>query len=112
MNFPQAIRDVLIASMNKGQFPLALVGAIIIISIIKMPQNDVSKLVFSVIDLLVEGYMLGYLLFLSTVLLWFIHAKFQRRTFSSEIERMAEEKNRVQQQNLGRDLKSSRSKRR
>lgn len=108
MSASQAIRDVLIASMNKGQFPLALVGLIIIISIIKMPPDDVSKLVFSITDMLINGYILGYLLFLVTVISWFIHAKLQRRIFSSEIERMAEEKSTIQQTVLrGNNLKSS-----
>lgn len=106
--WPQVVRDVLVASMNKGQFPLAIVSLIIIVLILKMPPDDVSKLVFSIINLMQDGYLLGYVLFAGSTGGWFFHAKWQRRVITTEFNRMSAERNNVQEQKLGARIKSSR----
>jgi hypothetical protein len=70
-----ALTNVLIASMNKGQFPLAIAALVFSFMIWRMPSEDVSKLVFQVFNSLIAAKMLGYGLFALTVGSWFAHAK-------------------------------------
>jgi len=104
-----ALRDVLIASINKGQFPFAILGLVLLALIMRMPPEDVSKLVFRLLDGLERGSLLGYLLSLLFLAGWYVHARYQRRVISGEIARMAAERNMLQSKNLGQQrIKSSR----
>lgn len=104
-----ALRDVLIASINKGQFPFAILGLVVLTLILKMPSGDVSKLVFRLVDGVERGSFLGYLLSLLLLVGWYVHARYQRRVIAAEIERMAAERNTLQSRNLGQQrIKSSR----
>jgi hypothetical protein len=103
-----ALRDVLIASINKGQFPFAILGLLLLTLIVKMPPEDVSKLVFRLVDGVERGSLLGYLLSLLFLVGWYVHARYQRRVITAEIERMAAERNTLQSKNLGQQrIKSS-----
>jgi hypothetical protein len=57
------LRDVLVASMNKGQFPIAALSLISIIVIIKMPSSDVAKLVFRMLGTAEELRVVGWIFF-------------------------------------------------
>jgi len=100
-------RDVLIASLNKGQFLIGLVGMIFTIMILKMPSEDVSKLVFEIINDLKDGSLYGYLGGIISIMGWFLHAKGQRRRISKEMERIGREKSKLQSNQLGGDVRSS-----
>lgn len=99
--------DVLIASINKGQFLVVMAGALLALCIVKMPAADVSRLVFQVESDLVNAHLLGYALSVVVTLGWYFQSKAQRRTFHPEIERMGKEKSRLQQGHLGDTLESS-----
>lgn len=104
ISWAQACRDIGVASMNKGQFPL-FVFAIIILSLIwKMPPDDVSKLVNSLIFMLQNGELVGYVLATFTTGGWFVHAKWQRRIISREIQRLSDERNKAQSNKVGEGL--------
>lgn len=105
--FYQAIRDVLIESMRRGQFPTALVGLIVIVILIKMPGEDVSTLAFKVLDHFEKGVLVGWGLWIVTIVAWAIHGRYQRRTIAGEMMRIAEERNRLQERGLGEALESS-----
>jgi hypothetical protein len=107
MSWAQVVRDVLVASMNKGQFPLAIVALIVLTLIIKLPPEDVSRLVFAIIDLMQRGYFVGYAGFLLATGGWFFHAKWQRRIIQNEIDRLSAERTSVQEGKLGNKIKSS-----
>jgi hypothetical protein len=103
----QMLRDVLIASMNKGQFLVALSFLLVVIIILKMPSQDVSRLAFEVVQKLENGRLLGY--FLSILLSggWYAHAKYQRRSIAGEQDRLANERNEWQNRALEGGIKSS-----
>ena len=102
------VRDVFIASMSKGQFPLAILGICTMLIILKMPSDNISNLVDKFLGLLAEWKIVGYVgaIFLSFG--WFFHSKFQRRTFTDEIRRIFEERNKLQEKLTGKKNKSSR----
>ncbi|MEJ1962627.1 MAG: hypothetical protein WDO56_14220 [Gammaproteobacteria bacterium] len=81
------LRDVLVASINKGQFPFALVGLVVLVSLLKMPPADVSKLVFRVVDSLSSGWWGGYALTLLVSIAWSAHARFLQRALNAEVRR-------------------------
>ena len=103
----QAVRDVLVASINKGQFPLAVVGGIIALLIFKMPPDDVSRLVFDVLDMLHRWGLVGYIASFLGFGGWFFHAKWQRRMFSGEMQRISETRTTAQGLSMGKALLKS-----
>ena len=56
------LRDVFLASIDRGQFLFAIVGFVIVIVILKMPSKDVSRLAFRLLDSIANGKALGYVL--------------------------------------------------
>ena len=95
-NFWGMVEKVLIASMNKGQAPLFVVAGVIALMIWKMPGEDVSKLVFRLVDAFETGYFVGYGLFVVVTAGWFVHAKYQRQSIVREMRRITDERNRLQ----------------
>lgn len=93
-------RDVLIASLSKGQFTTALLGAIVLLVIAKMPASDISKLVFEIIEDIRGNFILSFFVSPFITLAWFFHAKWQRKTLTDEIERILEEKSELQRNKL------------
>ena len=103
----EMLRDVLVASMNKGQFPLAIVGLIIITIIWRMPSESVGKLAFEVVEEMKNGYLIGYVVAFVAIIGWFFHAKAQRRWAATEIKRVTAERTKVQEEKMGTKLQSS-----
>lgn len=82
-----AFRDIFVASISKGQFPLAIVSLIVMSLIWRMPPEDVSELVFRIVDGLERGALLGYGLALAAFGCWHVHARHLRRVISLELSR-------------------------
>ena len=95
------------ASLNRGQFLVAMMGFIYVIMILKMPPEDVSKLMFEILAKLERGYLIGYILGIFSSFGWFIHARTQRRIISREMERIGLEKSHLQSNKLDGNIKSS-----
>jgi len=108
VSWAQAFRDIVIASMRYGQFPFFGFLALLGMAIWKMPGQDVSRLMFTIVEYLSRGYFMGYVLFGLSTGGWFIHAKRQRALINSEMDRIAKEKSELQQQLLGAKIESSR----
>jgi len=101
------VRDVLVTSLNKGQFPLAMVGMIFIVMLVKMPGEDVSKLANKLLDEL-YGYTLpGYVLAAAALFGWALHTRWQRQRWTKEMDRITDERNQLQQRVLGQPMESS-----
>ncbi len=107
VGFWHMARDVLVSSMNKGHFPLALLGVIFMIMVIKMPSADVSKLVFRVFDGLEEGRLVGYLASVMLLFGWAYHSRWQRRIINDEMKRISRERTEYQERALKEGLSSS-----
>ena len=107
VTWPQAIRDVLTASMTKGQLPMLLVGLIVLSLIWRMSEKKVDSVIDSLLDGLRNSWLLGYLLFFTVLLCWYFHAKYQRRLFTDEMTRVSGERTKLQKTNLGGRVHSS-----
>jgi len=107
INFWIMLQNVAIASMNKGQFPVFLGAVVFLVMIFRMPSGDVSKLMFNIFEELKVHAYLGYILTFISLISWFIHSRTQRRWFAGEMERLSEERNKLQNRLLGGSIESS-----
>jgi hypothetical protein len=100
-------QDVFVASINKGQFLIALIGFIVAIVILKMPPTDVSRVVLRMVDLVESARILGFVAAAALAVGWFWHARWQRRVLARELRRLSRLRTELQKQLLGRSVKSS-----
>jgi hypothetical protein len=107
IGFWQMLNNVLIASLNKGQFPLAILGCMTMMVLWKMPPADISTLVFRIVDGLEHHWLTGYLLFVAAIGCWFAHARWQRRVITREMGRVGDQRTKLQEKLLGSKLSSS-----
>jgi hypothetical protein len=107
VGFWEFLRDVLIASMNKGQFPAALLAMVVLSVIWRMPPVDVSKLMFRLLDVAEEERLVGYAVSVVSLFGWFFHARYQRKLINQEMKRISNERNQLQTRELGKKVKSS-----
>jgi hypothetical protein len=103
----QMMRDVFLASIAKGQFPIAIFGCALIIMVFRMPPEDLTKLAFRLVEAAERRATFGYVLFVLTLGLWFVHSRFQRRKYGDEVARVSHERNECQKKLLGNKVKSS-----
>jgi hypothetical protein len=103
----QAARDIVVTSMNRGQLPILGVLAVVFLMVWRMPEGDVSKLVFSVVSHLKDGDLWGYALSLVLAGGWYSYAKNMRKKFSVECERIGREKSALQGKLAGTNYRSS-----
>ncbi len=103
--------NVLIASLSKGQFPVALLGLIIIVIILRLPPNDLSKLVIAIFDNITSNLIFSFFISPMLVLGWFFHVRWQRKMYIDEIKRITDERNNAQQHLIGEKMTSSEKKR-
>lgn len=107
IGFFHMLRDVLVASINKGQFPWAILAMIVISIIWKMPPQDVSEFAFRVLDSLERRVILGYAIACVLAVGWFLHSRYQRRIITGELNRVSTQRNQLQEQTLGNRIRSS-----
>jgi hypothetical protein len=105
--FWRMVRDVLIASMNKGQLPGAALALVILSLIWEMPSADVGKLVFILIADLENGRLVGWGVAIVCLVAWSFHARHQRRLITGEMRRISNERNALQSQSIPGKVKSS-----
>lgn len=98
------MRDVLVASMNKGQFPLALFAIFMLVWLWRLPQEVLSELTLRALTSAGIYHVGGYVMTILLALGWFFHSKHQRRSTTAEISRLSTERSDLQQQLL--DLKA------
>lgn len=87
-NFWGMMRDVLVASLNKGQFLIGMVGFILIIALLKMPSAEVPKLFYATIDLFKASYMYGWITTTLVVPGSVWYASRARKLHNKQIERL------------------------
>lgn len=100
-----AMGQVIIASMNKGQAPLILVFLIVMTYMI-LVKDSLPKPVDLAKGMAQFG-IVGYVLWVLTGLGWFYHHKWVRKKHSAECERIGKEKSRLQSKLNKKQFKSS-----
>ncbi len=106
-NIAAAVRDVLLASINKGQFPVATVCLVLLGLIWKMPAESAGEIAKEVLKLLENFHILGWILGVVGILLWYFDSKKFRSFHAIEMDRVSDEKKELQERLLGFKLTSS-----
>lgn len=101
VTFWQFLRDVFVASINKGQFPVAILGTLLIIYCIRVTPDILAELGRGIINSLLAGYFVGYAISVLAIGGWYFHAKSLRRKHYDELGRIADEKTELQKKQLG-----------
>jgi hypothetical protein len=96
-NWPGAIRDVLVTSLNKGQFPVALVLIVLALIFGRLPAADLSGFLKDFLDRIENNYLFGWILFIIALFGWYFHNRFVKKTYNAEIDRITQEKNQLQE---------------
>lgn len=107
VTWAQAFRDIIVVAMNRGQLPILAVCAIFFILIYKLDADKAFQLLNSFMIELKRFSILGWILWVLTVIAWFFSAKKVRKDFSSEMRRVGREKSKAQEKAADRKLPSS-----
>jgi len=107
VTWAQAARDVLIASMNRGQLPILGIIGIVFLVVWKMPNEEASRLAFDLVEKLSNLEMWAYILLVITLVGWYLHARLMRKEFSNEYRRIGREKSELQRKLAGIKYQSS-----
>lgn len=102
-----ATRDMVVTSINKGQLPILGVLAIVLSVAWRLPEDRLAKLVEDIFASLNSGELIGYTLFVVTLIAWYFHSRYMRKTFSKEYERIGKEKSNLQSSAAGVKFPSS-----
>ena len=104
INFWRFARDVVFQTMNRGLFLPLLLFLIIALYFYRYPAQELPYLTDKFILGLKEWWLVGYLLFIFTIVVWGVHSKLQRRTIADELKRISKERDKLQELQLGRKL--------
>ena len=107
IGFWHAVRDIAVTSINKGQFPLALIGAMLLVALVKMPWQAIQDVLLRVVEKLAHWDLIGWLLWLLTATAWVFIGRRSRKAHVSEMRRVAQEKSDLHQKLLGPNATSS-----
>jgi len=107
VTWAQAARDVFIAAINKGQLPILGIILIVLLVVWRMPPDDLVHLTNEVVNDLASRELLGYAISLIFCIGWYFHARWMRRDFSQEYERIGREKSEAQSKAAGKKFPSS-----
>ncbi len=95
-------------AMSRGQLLLAGFILVLIIIVARMPSQDVSQLIFQLIDIMVALPLLGYALAGVFLCGWAIHIRKQGQMYEREISRITGMRDEAQRKLIGPDkIKSS-----
>jgi len=108
VSWAEAVRDVLITSMNKGQLPMLAVCACVFLIIFRMPKSDVSTLASEIVARLVEWTLVGWGTTVVISFCWWFQAKQARSEYTAELARIGEQKSRAQDAAAGQKFPGSR----
>jgi hypothetical protein len=90
------LRDVMIALINKGQLLVAFGCGLAALLICRMPPQDISRLVFRLLDGIEQRWLIGDIVSVVALGGWFLQSRRQRRVIAAELERLGAERDKVQ----------------
>jgi hypothetical protein len=85
------LRDVLVAAIDRGQFPVAVIAIALIVSIMWIPHDEWATIVKDTLQSLREGALLGYLLSVAIATGWWCHVHLIRKRHSEKIMKIESE---------------------
>ena len=107
VTWAQAWRDVMIRAMSSGQLIPITISIILMIAAWRLPEGELSRLAFSIVDGFKDHALVGWGVALVAILAWSAHARVMRRCFSTEAQRIGNEKTKYQQKQTSQALGTS-----
>lgn len=107
VTWAQAWRDVMIRAMSSGQLVPITISIILMIAAWRLPAGELSRLAFSIVNGFIDHSLVGWILCGILALAWSWHARVMRRCFSSEAQRIGNEKTKYQQRQTNHALGTS-----
>lgn len=100
-------RDVTIKAINRGQLPILLVCAMLIIYLIKLPADAMIDLSVKIADRLSGWHYWGWCIAIVSVFGWYYTNRRQRHLHTEEMRRISNEKKKLQEMLSKKQLQSS-----
>lgn len=82
VTWAQATRDILNTAMNRGQLPLLFILLCCLLVLYRIPEEQLSLLVFRIIQGLKDGYLVGYFLVLVILIVWYWDSRRLRKKYA------------------------------
>ncbi|UEA17474.1 hypothetical protein K7G92_000679 [Pasteurella canis] len=82
VTWAQAVRDVLNTAMNRGQLPLLFILLCCFLVLYRLPQEELSHLVFKIFQGLKDGHFIGYVLAVLILIIWYWDGRKIRRKYA------------------------------
>lgn len=92
------LRDVLIASMDRGQLPGMTIAVILIILFIRYPSDEIPELIDKLLNISNLNRILGWIVAGVVVFGGYLVTRWLKITHTKEIQRISDEKKELQQQ--------------
>src|SRR5260370_18917591 len=93
--------------ISTGQLPLVLLLVVLLFLVYRTPAENIAQVWVVLAQMLDRKSGLGYAIGGGATAGWAIHARYQRRKFARELERIGEEKNTARQLRFNKKLVSS-----
>lgn len=107
VTWAEAFRDMVIAAMNHGQMiPLALF-LVLMVSVIRASNSDLQLAATGLFHSLLQFEGVSYGLWIVSIVIWRREVRQLRTSYERELDRMAKEKNKLQDLLARRKFKSS-----
>lgn len=101
------LENVLVRSIDKGQLPIAGVILIIVILVMRMPEERAYQLVVKILELASNWSITGWILGFIGIFGWIYSTKRLRRLHTYEIRRLSDERTKLQEELIKRNLPTS-----
>jgi len=99
--WPTAVRDIVVAAIDRGQLPVLFFGVVLMIIAWKLPENEAAQLLHEFISGLSNHSLIGWGFSAVCITSWRIHTKILRKEFGSECQRIGREKSLLQNKMSG-----------
>ncbi|GGA28786.1 hypothetical protein [Dyella nitratireducens] len=109
VTWAQAFRDIFVAALNKGQLLPVTMSFGLLIWLWRMDASALPGVWYDFRALLLRHEIVGYVLWIVTLLGWIAHARFVKGTTDAESGRIGKEKTSLQEKLAARSFSSSRN---
>lgn len=107
VTWAQALRDVLLESMSNGQMIPVTLFLILLISVLKMSGEQLERATTAVYAHALQLEGVSYVLWIVTIAVWGVVMRRRGQLYETEIARLANERDRLQELLAGKPFKSS-----
>ena len=91
-----ALIEIGIASINRGQIMIFILGLIMLFLVWRIPTEDIKPIIVLILNALKTYHILGWIGFSAGSTGWFVHSRYLRQLHTKEMKRVGDEKSSFQ----------------